>query len=154
MYSSQHVACFMKELETEKDIFQAFIEILKKEENALIEGKIEEIDYFASDKSRLIEKLIQIDENRNEYLIKQGLTLEKNSIDNWLTRLTKQHSSLSEIKISWNELLNLAKMAQQLNHSNGLMILSQLQYNQRAFAALRCAAGNVSFYGPKGQTYI
>ena len=44
MSSSQHIACFLKELETEKNIFQAFIEILKKEENALIEGKIEEIN--------------------------------------------------------------------------------------------------------------
>ena len=154
MSSSQHIACFLKELETEKNIFQAFIEILKKEENALIEGKIEDIDYLASDKSRLIEELIQFDEDRNEYLKKQGLILEKNSIDNWLTELTKQHSSLSEIKILWNELLNLAKIAQQLNYSNGLMISSQLQHNQRAFAALHCAAGNVSLSGPKGQTYI
>jgi flagella synthesis protein FlgN len=144
----------MKELETEKNIFQAFIAILKKEENALIEGKIEEIDYLASDKSRLIEELIQFDEDRNEYFKKQGLTLEKNSIDNWLTELAKHDSSLPEIKTSWNELLNLAKIAQQLNYSNGLMISSQLQYNQRAFAALHCAAGNVSLYGPKGQTYI
>lgn len=154
MSSSQHIACFLKELKTEKNIFQAFIEILKKEENALIEGKIEDIDYLASDKSRLIEELIQFDEDRNEYLKKQGLILEKNSIDNWLTELTKQHSSLSEIKILWNELLNLAKIAQQLNYSNGLMISSQLQHNQRTFAALHCAAGNVSLYGPKGQTYI
>ena len=154
MPSSQPITCFMTELETEKNIFQAFIEILKKEENALIEGKIEEIDYLASDKSRLIEELIQFDEDRNEYFKKQGLTLEKNSIDNWLTELTKHDSSLPEIKTSWNELLNLAKIAQQLNYSNGLMISSQLQYNQRAFAALHCAAGNVSLYGPKGQTYI
>jgi flagella synthesis protein FlgN len=144
----------MKELETERNIFQAFIEILKKEESALIEGKIEEIDYLASDKSRLIEELIQFDEDRNEYLKKQGLILEKDSINNWLSELAKQHSNLSKIRILWNELLDLAKIAQQLNHSNGLMISTQLQHNQRAFVALHCAAGNVSLYGPKGQTYI
>lgn len=144
----------MKELETEKSILQAFIEILKKEENALIEGKIEEIDHLASDKSRLIEELIRLDENRNKYFKKQGLILEKNSIDNRLTELAKQDSGLSEIKILWNELLSLARIAQQLNYSNGLMISSQLQYNQHALAAIHCAAGNVSLYGPKGQTYF
>ncbi|QOJ23134.1 MAG: flagellar protein FlgN [Gammaproteobacteria bacterium] len=154
MSSSQHVTRFMKELETERNIFQAFIEILKKEESALIEGKIEEIDHLASDKSRLIEELIQFDEDRNEYLKKQGLILEKDSINNWLSELAKQYSNLSKIRILWNELLDLAKIAQQLNHSNGLMISTQLQHNQRAFAALHCAAGNVSLYGPKGQTYI
>jgi flagella synthesis protein FlgN len=151
MTSSQPFLYFMKELETERDTLRAFIEILKKEENSLVEGKIETIDYLASDKSRLIEELIQFDDHRNEFLRKQGLSLEKNSINAWLS---EQHSSQSEIKILWNELLDLAKTAQQLNHSNGLIISTQLQHNQRAFSALHCAAGNVSLYGPKGQTYI
>ena len=127
------------------------LKFLKEEENALVEGKIEKIDYLASDKSRLIEELIQLDDHRNEYLQKQGLSLEKNSINAWLT---EQHSGQSEVKILWNELLDLAKIAQQLNHSNGLVITTQLQHNQRAFSALHCAAGNVSLYGPQGQTYI
>lgn len=151
MTSSQPFLYFMKELETERNTLLAFIEILKKEESALVEGKIEKIDYLASDKSRLIEELIQFDDHRNEFLRKQGLTLEKNSINAWLS---EQHSGQSEIKILWNELLDLAKTAQQLNHSNGLIISTQLQHNQRAFSALHCAAGNVSLYGPKGQTYI
>lgn len=151
MTSSQHLVNFMKALETERNTLDAFIEILRKEENALVKGKIEKIDYLASDKSRLIDELIQLDDHRNEYLQKQGLSLEKSSINAWLT---EQHSGQSEIKILWNELLDLAKTAQQLNHSNGLIISTQLQHNQRAFAALHCAAGNVSLYGPKGQTYI
>jgi flagella synthesis protein FlgN len=52
-----------------------FIEILKKEEDALIQGKIEEIDYLAVDKSHLIEKLMQIDDHRNEYIRNQGFIL-------------------------------------------------------------------------------
>ncbi len=68
MSQSQHIMCFMNELKDEKDIFQAFIEILRKEENALVEGKIEAIDFLASDKSRLIEELIQFDEHRTDYL--------------------------------------------------------------------------------------
>ena len=154
MSQSQHIMCFMNELKDEKGIFQAFIEILRKEENALVEGKIEAIDFLASDKSRLIEELILFDENRTDYLKKQGLNLEKKSIDAWLVGQIEQHSDLLEVKNLWNELLDLAKLAQQLNHSNGLMISTQLQHNQRTFAALHCAAGNVSLYGPKGQTYI
>lgn len=151
MTSSQHLVYFMRELETERNTLRAFIEILKKEECVLVEGKIEKLDYLASDKSRLIEELIKLDDHRNEYLQKQGLPLEKSSINAWLA---EQHSGRSEVKILWNELLDLAKTAQQLNHSNGLIISTQLQHNQHAFSALHCAAGNVSLYGPKGQTYI
>lgn len=151
MIVSQHSACFITDLETERCTLQAFIELLKKEENALVQGKIEEIDYLASDKSRLIEKLIQLDEHRNEFLQNHGFSLERDSI---AFGMSKQHSDQSKIQILWNELLELAKIAQQLNHSNGLIISTHLQHNQRAFAALHCAAGNVSLYGPKGQAYI
>src|SRR3990167_8175604 len=151
MSVSQHSASFITDLETEKCTLQSFIELLKKEENALVQGKIEEIDYLASDKSRLIEKLIQFDEHRNEFLQNHGFSLERGSI---AFGISKQHSDQSKIQILWNELLELAKIAQQLNHSNGLIISTHLQHNQHAFAALHCAAGNVSLYGPKGQAYI
>ena len=151
MAASLHSTSFIADLETEKVTLAAFVEILKKEENALVQGKIEEIDYLASDKSRLIERLIQLDNHRNEYFQNQGLTLEKNSISTWFT---EHYSNQSKVQILWNELLELVKIAQPLNYSNGLIISAHLQHNQRAFAALHCAAGNVSLYGPKGQAYI
>ncbi len=151
MTAPQQSVNFISDLEVEKNTLQAFIEILKKEENALIEGKIEEIDHLASDKSRLVDKLIQLDDHRNEFPQVQELTLRKNHTS---TEVTEQHSGQSRIQILWNELLELAKIAQLLNHSNGLIISTYLQHNQRAFTALHCAAGNVSLYGPKGQTYI
>ncbi len=151
MVASLHSTTFIADLETEKVTLEAFIEILKKEENALVQGKIEEIDYLASDKSRLIERLIQLDNHRNKYFQNQGLTLEKNSISTWFT---EHYASQRKVQILWNELLELVKIAQPLNYSNGLIISAHLQHNQRAFAALHCAAGNVSLYGPKGQAYI
>lgn len=149
--ASLHSASFISDLKTERATLTAFIEILKKEENALIQGKIEEIDYLASDKSWLIETLIQLDNHRNEYFRNQGLALERNSVDIWFAQ---QYSDQSEVQILWSELLGLVKIAQELTHSNGLIISAHLQHNQRAFAALHCAAGNVSLYGPEGQAYL
>ena len=151
MVASLHSASFISNLETEKVTLEAFIEILKKEENALIQGKIEEIDYLASDKSRLVEKLIQLENRRNEYFQSQGLTSKKNNVSIWFAQ---QYLDQSEIQILWNALLELVRIAQKLSHSNGLIISAHLQHNQRAFAALHCAAGSVSLYGPKGQAYI
>ena len=51
---------FISDLKTEKITFEAFIEILKKEEQVLIQGKIDKIDDLVSDKSLLVEKLIQL----------------------------------------------------------------------------------------------
>lgn len=150
----QNIACFMEELEAERNALHIFVEILKKEESALIQGKLEEIDYLASDKTKLIHELIQRDDRRNVFFQKIGLSLEKRSINSWLNELTEQNSNLYEVKALWNELLDLAKTAQQFTHSNGLIISNLLQHNLRSFAALHGAAGNVALYGPKGQTYI
>ena len=151
MVASLDSTAFTSDLKTEKVTFEAFIEILKNEEQALIQGQIEKIDNLASDKSLLVEKLIQLNNNRNKYFQNQELSLNKHGINNWLTQ---QYSDKPEIHILWNELLELVDIVQKLSHSNGLIISAHLQHNQRAFAALHRAAGNVSLYGPKGQAYI
>lgn len=151
MASSKPLTSFMRELETETNVFRAFIEILKKEESALIDGKVDEMDYLTSDKSRLIEELMHLDAKRSEYLMQQGLPFEKSIVNAWLV---EQCVDQPNLKTLWDELLSLAQTAQQLNRTNGLIISNRMQHNQRAFVALHCAAGNVSLYGPQGQTYL
>ncbi len=151
MFLQQDIARFMNELKAESNSLRTFIEILKKEESALIEGKFEDIDYLTSDKTKLIRELIQSDDQRNVFFHKIGLSLDRKSIDYWLSELAEQNS---EIKALWKELLNLAKTAQQFTHSNGLIIANRLQHNQRSLATLYSAVGNAALYGPKGQTYI
>ena len=130
---------------------RSFIEILKKEEQVLIEGKIEEIDFYSSEKLRLIEILTQFNDQREKYLKAQGIDLEKNCMNNLLS---KQNSDQNRIIDTWNELLDLAGIAKKLNQSNGLIITARYQHHQRALAAIHSAAGNVSCYGPKGQPCI
>ena len=131
---------------------RSFIDILKKEELALVQGKIDEIDFYASDKLRSIEILIQLNDQREEYFKTQGLTLDKSCINNWLRK--QQNSDQTNMIEIWSELLDLAKTAQHINQSNGLIISARHQHHQRALAALHSAAGNVSCYGLKGQAYI
>lgn len=151
MTVSSNLTNLSSALEAEKTTLRIFIEILKREENALIQGKIEEIDHIASDKSRMVEKLFQFDEYLRKQLYNQALAFEKNSINIWLER---QYSGHPEVQISWNELLELVRIAQKITYSNGIIISTYLQHNQHAFAALHCAAGNVFLYGPKGQACV
>ena len=52
----------------------------------------------------------------------------------------------------WNQLLDLAREAEQANRRNGILIETHLRHNQQALAVLKTAAnpGN-SLYGPNGQ---
>lgn len=140
---------FVTDLGLEKKAFESFIEILKKEEDALVQGKFEEIDNLVTEKTRLIEKLIHLDEQRNRFFHNQGIRL--NNVSAWLE---EYFADRPKARTLWNEVVELARIAQRLNHTNSLMTSTLLQQNQRAFSALHCAAGNIALYGPKGQTYL
>lgn len=147
MKNQQH-AEFVANLQLEQDAIKTFIEILEKEQNALVQGKIEDLDYFASQKTQIIKKLADFGNKRDQYLVAKGLSLDTECINNVL--LSEDNDTL--INIVWTELLQLAKTAKQLNQTNGTIISTRLQQSQQALVALKSAAGSVSLYGPKGQT--
>ncbi len=148
MTKKQHRAEFVTNLQLEQDAIKAFIRILKKEQNALVQGSIEELDFFASEKIQVIKKLTDFANQRNQYLVDKNLPLDAKVINKLLT----SENYNAEIGAIWAELLQLVKVMQQLNQTNGTMITARLQQTQQALAALQGAAGNVSLYGPKGQT--
>ena len=150
MLTIQHSTEFVSALKNEKDTLQVFTDILKKEEDVLTQGKIDDLDFLASDKARLVEKLKALGEQRSEYLLSQDLSSDSIGMDKWLTN----HDHNSQVTALWNEILQLAQVAKQLNHTNGLIISSHLEHNQRAFSALQSAAGNISLYGPNGQPFV
>jgi flagellar biosynthesis protein FlgN len=148
MKQKQHHAEFVANLQLEQDAIKTFIEILEKEQNALVHGNIEDLDYFASQKTLITEKLADFGNKRDQYLAAKDLSLDTKCVNNLLT----SEDNNTAIGAAWNELLQLAKTAKQLNQTNGTIITTRLQQSQQALAALQSAAGTVSLYGPKGQT--
>ncbi len=140
---------FVAAIKLERSTAQAFVELLEKEEDALIHRRIDELDMLASGKVRLAEKLEYLVKQRIRYLSFLGFSLDKVGMQLWLSK----HAN-DEIQTIWDELIKFASEAQQINQTNGKVIMSQLQYSQRAYMALQGAAGNISLYGPKGQAFI
>ena len=71
-----HHAEFVVNLQLEQDAIKTFIEILEKEQNALVQGNIENLDYLASQKTQIIKKLADLGTKRDQYLAAQGLSLD------------------------------------------------------------------------------
>ena len=140
---------FVTTIDDERRTVQEFVEVLRKEEDALINGRIDDLDGLASDKVRLVAKLEYQAKKRVQYLSFLGYSPNKSGMQLWLS---KQENA--ELHTIWNELTEFAKIAQQINKTNGQIISTQLQYNQRAYIALQSAAGNISLYGPEGQAFI
>jgi len=148
MHVTQSYDEFVAAIYNEKRIVNLFVEVLKKEEIALTHGQIDELDLLVSEKAQLVEQLEELEKNREQYLLSFGCTPDKNGMHSWLS---KQEDM--ELQAVWNELIEMAKIAKQVNQVNGQMISTQQLYNQRAYLSLQSAAGNISLYGPKGQAF-
>ena len=139
---------FVANLQAELDAIKAFNGVLQKEQRTLVNGDIEDLDYLASEKERLIEQLTTLNEQRNQFLFSQGLLTGTEG----MKKLLATDHSYSESNRIWHDLLALVAVTSQLNKTNGTIINARLQHTERSLTALQCAAGNFSLYGSKGQT--
>lgn len=112
----------------------------------MINVDADQLALVTNDKVKQAEVLNGLAALRVSALEKLGIQSDRTSVEDWLK------SQPSELSSAWNDLLAAAKVAQQLNQSNGLLIESQLRNNQQALNALMGAANKSSVYGPDGQT--
>lgn len=140
---------FIANLQAELVAVKAFNEILQKEQRTLVNGNAEDLDYLASEKERLIEQLTNLNKQRNQFLSSLGLLTDAGGMQ----KLFLSDDTYAESSKIWQKLLELVAITSQLNKTNGTIINTRLQHTQRSLAALQCAAGNISLYGPKGQTF-
>lgn len=140
-------ASFGAAIRAEYEVFQEFQRTLQHEHAALMQGETERLLQLAPRKSELIEKLSVFSAGRNRML--QGAGLENTPAG--IAALLDALSVDAATRKSWNELLALAREAEQVNSSNGILIETHLRHNQQAMAVLRSAANPGSLYGPNGQ---
>ena len=111
MNQLQDHAKFVADLHLEREAVKVFNTILQKEQHALIQGDIENLDFYVSDKICIVEQLTNYDQQRKNYLVSQGFSPNSEGMDGLLA----VEGIDTETKTIWAELLQLANMAQELN---------------------------------------
>lgn len=135
-------------LRAELDTFREFLLTLQQEQAALIAGDVDRLLQLAPGKTGLIEKLSTFSTERERHLADAGHENNTAGIAAWFNAIGVDN----ETRELWNQLLNLAREAEQANRRNGILIETHLRHNQQALAVLQTAAnpGN-SLYGRDGQ---
>lgn len=144
------IAELVAALAAERDAFVKFFELLKNEEMALAEGRIDDLPALAQAKTDMFVALSRLAETRNALLARLGVEKDAKGMDAWLTR-NGHAPEAGHVRQSWQQLLDAARQAKSLNEANGAMIEVKLQHNQQALAVLRAAANQLTLYGPDGQ---
>lgn len=140
---------FASNLQLECKATEAFLNILKKEQEALIGGDLERLEALPRDKAEIVMRLAELAKRRDQSLLSQGLSPDRNGMEAFLAG----NHATKTAKAEWHELLRLAEAAQQLNQTNGEIIAMRLRQNQQALSTLQSAAGTAPLYGPTGKTF-
>jgi flagella synthesis protein FlgN len=122
--------------------------VLIKEQAALIDGNVEKLNEITSEKSQLLAALSQLEKERNFCLIHLGYSPDVKGMQDYLYQVETDAADLQ----SWDELMQISKIAKENNRTNGLLINRQITRNHGALNILQqnTSAGNM--YGPTGQS--
>ena len=143
---------FVTGLRAERDAFRALCQLLESEQACLVESDIEGLLQLTSVKSERVDRLMELAQQRVDYLESVGLSGGGNGMGEWLAaHAGVQRAELTQL---WDELVRFAANARSLNEINGKLITTRLSHNQAALSALQLSARAQNIYGPDGQAAI
>jgi flagella synthesis protein FlgN len=124
-----------------------FAKVLAEEQAALLAGPVlDELPAIVERKSALIARLSELALQRERCLHALGHGDGRDGIASAI----EQDSRLAPI---WQDLVRHAGEARSRNVTNGILVRTRLDYNQRALNVLRdaCGMAPVAIYGPDGR---
>lgn len=130
-------------LKDESAALRAFVVVLEKEQQALLNLETEPLQTLAEVKTQSAYKLAEMANIRRQLLSPNPANLDTSA---WLQQYAPSCLTV------WDEIRELAARAHHLNHTNGEVIQLKLRSNQQTLTALMGAAQNVTgLYGRDGQ---
>lgn len=134
-------------VEGEVKLLEQFVELLRSEQTALAQGAADDLPRLANQKNGLVVQLNLISAQRTTFLQAHGFTADRAGIDDWCAQAQD-----AEITATWQQVLQLAAEARELNRVNGELIQIRMQFNAKALEALGGAKNSLELYGPDGQS--
>lgn len=137
-------------LSQEHDAVRHLTELLKLEQEHLQAADINGIASLTETKASATARMAELASWRHQALAAAGYEASEDGMKSWL-----QTSNASKTTTqSWQELIELAKVAKEINRVNGTLINKQMMRNQNMLNILQFgnAQGNNHVYGPNGQT--
>ena len=142
-------AQYVNTLEQERARVQAFLQLLEREQSALVAGDHDNLLSFTEQKAAQILELRRLSDARSRLLATHGLRADRDGMSAWI----EQHADSSARRV-WNEIKSLGAQVRALNEINGALVAARLKHNQAAITALQAAARTSGVYGPDGGTRL
>ena len=129
-------------LHAEKTCMEEFLAILSQEEQAMTNRRFTEIDQIREEKIQLLERLAELDRQREAAQAALGFEPGRAGAD------AAAAAGGETTRQAWAELLELAEQARVHNLRNGSIVYMHLDFTQKALHFLQSSVQ--LFYGPDG----
>lgn len=130
------------QLTEERTALQAFFGLLEREQQILLAPDTEPLLDLSNEKTRAAETLTALVKKRAQYI-----PAEPGKIEAWL-----RSNAATSLNV-WKDIQKMGLQAQQMNKTNGELILVRMRYNQQAMQALLGASEQTAgLYDTKGKT--
>lgn len=121
------------------------LQLLKQEQEHLINADLEGLTSTTEEKAKQVARMTELALLRHRTLAAAGFEASEAGMQNWIGNAGAAAGK------HWNELLDIARQAKELNRTNGLLIGQHMARNQNALNVLQGAPQGGSLYGPDGQ---
>lgn len=126
-------------------------DLLKKEQSALIESDVIQLNDYTQSKGQLVVKMNELEKKRNRFLNDLGFNADMEGMQAYI----QQAVDTPDIARNWGALLELTAQAKEDNRTNGSLINRRLSLNQATLNLLQQNTNQAgSMYGPNGQSTV
>lgn len=137
-------------LNEEHKAAHSLLELLKQEQQHLINADIDGLTKLTEEKAKVITQMSELAKSRHRALAMAGFPAEEAGMQEWLN----SGAAMATASESWTELLALAQSAKELNRVNGLLIGKHMARNQQALNVLQINVQGANFYGQNGRSMV
>lgn len=149
-HSVPNAASTLVAMRAELSAFTTLRDVLVAEQSALLASDVERVSQFSHQKAKLVEQLSSFARVRAANLERLGFDRAAHGVQKWID--AHMGSGAHELRVVWQELVDVARETQRMNESNGHLVQTRMQHNQGALDALHGAARRLSLYGPDGRS--
>lgn len=122
------------------------LQLLKQEQEQLIKADLEGLTAITEEKAKIVARMTELALQRHRSLAAAGFEASEAGMQSWIGKADAGAGK------TWNELLEIACEAKELNRTNGLLIGQHLSRNQNTLNVLQGDPQAGALYGPNGQT--
>ncbi|GAB3421987.1 flagellar protein FlgN [Massilia agilis] len=137
-------------LAAERQLLASLTELLREEQRLLVAADADALSQVTPRKNQLVQQLAAQAVERHRLLSQAGFEAAEAGMEPWLAA----HGTASA-RAEWEQLLEAAREAKELNRVNGMLINKHMAHNQQVLAELRPqgAHADSTVYGPGGLTF-